>query len=84
MTVTTQREECTAPVGGRLLMSMELGRRQWKVGFTTGVGQRPRRRTLSTDAWDRLPAEIAAAKMRLRLPADAPRPVPMQKISLSP
>jgi transposase len=72
MTVTTQREECTATVGGRLLMSMELGRRQWKLGFTTGMGQRPRRRTLSTDAWDRLPEEIAAAKKRLQLPADAP------------
>jgi transposase len=53
-------------------MSMELGRRQWKLGFTTGVGQRPRRRTLSTDAWDRLPEEIAAARKRLQLPADAP------------
>src|ERR1700730_1033264 len=72
MTVTTQREECTATVSGRLLMSMELGRRQWKLGFTTGVGQRPRRRTLSTDVWDRLPEEIAAAKLRFRLPDDAP------------
>jgi transposase len=72
MTVTTQREECIATLGGRLLMSMDLGRRQWKLGFTTGVGQRPRRRTLSTDAWDRLPEEIAAAKKRFGLPADAP------------
>ncbi len=72
MAVTTQHEESIATVGGRLLMSMELGRRQWKLGFTTGVGQRPRRRTLSTDAWDRLPEEIAAAKKRLQLPADAP------------
>jgi transposase len=72
MTVTTQREECTATFGGRLLMSMELGRRQWKLGFTTGVGQRPRQRTLSTDACDRLREEIAAAKVRFRLPADAP------------
>jgi transposase len=72
MTVTTQREECTVRISGRLLMSMELGRRQWKLGFTTGVGQRPRRRTLSTDVWDRLPEEIAAAKLRFRLPADAP------------
>src|SRR5260370_42346183 len=72
MAVTIQNEECIATVSGRLLMSMELGRRQWKLGFTTGVGQRPRRRTLSTDAWDRLPEEIAAAKKRLQLPADAP------------
>src|SRR5262249_54720628 len=46
MTVTTQREECTATVGGRLLMAMELSRRQWKLGFTTGVGQR---RAMFTD-----------------------------------
>ena len=72
MTDTTQHEECTATVGGRLLMSMELSRRQWKLGFTTGVGQRPRRRTLSTDAWDRVREEIAAAKRRFRLPAEAP------------
>jgi transposase len=72
MTVTTQGEECGTTVGGRLLMSMELSRRQWKLGFTTGVGQRPRRRTLATDAWHRVGDEIAAAKLRFRLPADAP------------
>jgi transposase len=72
MTVTTQRAECTETVGGRLLMSMELGRQQWTLGFTTGIGQRPRRRTFSTAGWDRVPEEIAAAKTRFRLPADAP------------
>src|SRR4029453_7055223 len=72
MTVTTQRAECTETVGGGLLMSMELGRQQWTLGFTTGIGQRPRRRTLSTAAWDRVREEIAAAKARFRLPADAP------------
>jgi transposase len=41
------------------------------VGFTTGVAQRPRRRTLPTEAWDRL-GEIAEAKVRFRLPADTP------------
>jgi transposase len=53
-------------------MAIELGRRQWKVGFTTQRGQRIRRRTLQADAWDRLPEEMAAAKRRLDLPADAP------------
>jgi transposase len=72
MTVTTQRAECTQPVGGRLLMSMELGRRQWTLAFTTGIGQRPRRRTLSTTAWERVRDEIAAAKARFGLPVDAP------------
>ena len=58
--------------GARLLMAMELGRRQWKLGFTTGVGQRSRRRTMAMDAWRRLPDEIAAAKARFGLPADTP------------
>jgi transposase len=57
---------------GRLLMAMELGRRQWKLAFTTGFGQRARRRIVPTDVWSRLPDEIADAKARLGLPADAP------------
>jgi transposase len=71
-TATTQHQESTAGAGDRLLMALELGRRQWKVGFTTPQGQRIRRRTLPADAWDRLPEEVAAAKKRLALPADAP------------
>ena len=62
MTATTQHEESTAGAADRLLMAIELGRRQWKVGFTTQQGQRIRRRTLSADAWDRLPEELVAAK----------------------
>jgi hypothetical protein len=46
MTVTTPREERSAVTRDRLLMAMDLGRREWKLGFTTGVGQRPSRRTL--------------------------------------
>ena len=72
MTVTTQREECVATAGGRLLMAIELGRREWKVGFTTGVGQRTRRRTVPADAWDRIREELAAAKRWFGLPADTP------------
>jgi transposase len=71
MTVTTRRDEGSA-TPGRLLMSMELGRRQWKLGFTTGVGQRTRRRTLLAEAWSRLPEEISAAKARFGLADDAP------------
>jgi len=72
MTATTQREEFSATAGDGLLMAIELGRREWKVGFTTRLGQRIRRRTLPADTWDRLPEELAAAKERLNLPADAP------------
>ena len=60
MTVTTQREECTETVGDRLLMSIELGRHQWTLGFTTGIGQRARRRTLAAAAWSRLAARGAS------------------------
>lgn len=65
MTATTQHEESTAGAADQLLMAIELGRRQWHVGFTTRLGHRIRRRTLPADAWDRLPEEIAAAKKRL-------------------
>jgi hypothetical protein len=71
MTGTTQRQESTAPISDRLLMAIELGRRQWKVGFTTQLGQRIHRRTLTADAWDRLAEMVAVAKKRLDLPTDA-------------
>jgi len=64
MTATTQREESSAPGGDRLLMAIELGRRYWKIGFTTQQGQRIRRRTLPADGWERLPEEMACPQMR--------------------
>ena len=74
MTTTTQHEKCSATTGRsvRLLMALELGRREWKLGFTTGMGQRPRQRTLATAQLDRLPEEIAAAKRRFGVPAETP------------
>src|SRR5262245_11936692 len=71
MTGTTQRPESTAPTSDRLLMAIELGRRQWKVGCTTPRGQRIHRRTLTADAWDRLAEIVAVATKRLGLPTDA-------------
>jgi transposase len=53
-------------------MALELGRYQWSVGFTTGVGQRSRRRLLRSEHWARLTDEIAAAEQRLGLSAAAP------------
>jgi transposase len=55
-----------------LLMAMELGRHEWKLAFTIGAGQRPRRRTLRTESWQRLGEEIVTAKRRFGAPADAP------------
>lgn len=73
MTATT-RDECNVTNTStlRLLMAMELARREWKLGFTTGPGQPLRRRTLSTRSWQLLPTEIALAKRRFGLPVDIP------------
>ena len=71
MTATTRHDECNSGPT-RLLMALELGRYQWSVGFTTGVGQRPRRRVLRSEHWARLTDEMAAAKRRLGLRTDAP------------
>jgi transposase len=53
-----------------LLLAFELGERTWKLGFTTGFGQRPRLRQVPAGATDRVLEEIARAKRRLKL-ADA-------------
>jgi transposase len=55
-----------------LLMAMELGRREWKLGFTTGVGRPTRRRTMRADSWRQVADEIAAAKARFGVSAEAP------------
>lgn len=55
-----------------LLMAFELGERWWKLGFTTGLGQRARTRRITAGAVDVLRTEIARAKTRFGLSADAP------------
>lgn len=70
-TVTTQMALQTAPLGV-LYLSFELGEREWKLAFTTGLAQRPRIRVVKARNLERVVAEIAAAKRRFQLPADAP------------
>jgi transposase len=75
MMTMTRTNESTAPTITspiNLLLAFELGERVWKLGFTTGVGQRPRIRQIAAGAVDRLVEEIARAKGRLRLAADVP------------
>lgn len=66
MTDTTRVEKCSA-AAQHLLMALELGRRQWTVGFTTGPGAPIRRQTLARSDWAQLPDAIAAAKRRFGL-----------------
>jgi len=54
-----------------LSLAFELGQNTWKLGFTIGVAQQPRERTLPAGALDTLQQEIARAKQRFGLPEDA-------------
>ena len=55
-----------------LMMAMELGESGWLLGFASAYGQRPLRRKVATRDGRALLAQIAWAKQRLGLPADAP------------
>jgi transposase len=75
MMTMTRTEESTAvatAVAPTLLLAFELGERTWKLGFTTGLGQHPRIRQIPARATDRMVEELARAKARFKLPADAP------------
>lgn len=70
MITMTRPTESTAPTSG-LLMAFELGQRSWKLGFTVGMGQRPRIRQIPAGAVGALAIEIERAKQRLGLSPDA-------------
>ena len=55
-----------------LYLAFELGESDWKLAFTVGVGQKPRLRSMAARDLPRLQEEIAKAKKRFELPADAP------------
>lgn len=71
MQTMTRRSESSA-VAIHLLVAFELGQRWWKVGFTTGMGQRQRTRRIAAGALDVLTTEIARAKASYGLSAEAP------------
>ena len=70
MMTTTRPNESAAT--GCLLLAFELGQRSWKLGFTVGMGQRPRIRQVPAGAVETLGTEIERAKKRLGLPAESP------------
>jgi transposase len=55
-----------------LFMAFELSEKTWKLGFTTGHGQKPRERAVAARHQARLLQEIAQAKRRFGLPETAP------------
>ena len=54
-----------------LFLAFELGQNTWKLGFTIGMAQQPRERTIPAGALETLQQEIARAKQRFGLPEDA-------------
>lgn len=65
---TARREEKDSRV---LFLALELGRTEWKLGFSTGLGKRPRERVVRSTDVEALEAEIRRAKARFRLAQDA-------------
>ena len=67
----TRINDCNQPQAV-LHMALELGEARWKLGFTTGLGQKPRRREIAARDTEVLWCEIEAAKERFGLAAEAP------------
>lgn len=55
-----------------LYLAFELGNRDWTLGSTTSFGQPPRERVIAARDLSALAAELAQAKRRFGLPAEAP------------
>ena len=75
MKTMTRSDQSTASTSDHpvtLLVAFELGDRTWKLGFTTGIGQRPRVRQLPAGAVDRVFDEVRRAKARFGIPGEAP------------
>jgi transposase len=69
----------TAPHNGHdttpervLFVAFELSEKTWKLGVTTGHGQKPRERSIAACNQARLLQEVAQAKKRFGLPDTAP------------
>jgi transposase len=71
MTTATHNEHDTT-TERVLFLAFELSEKTWKLGFTTGHGQKPRERMVAARHQARLLQEIAQAKRRFGLSETAP------------
>jgi transposase len=71
MTISATRNVAESTTEGTLFVAFELSETTWKLGFTTGHGQKPRERTVPARQQERVLDEIAQAKRRLGLPDSA-------------
>src|SRR5918998_3844273 len=72
MTIAATRNRHDTTPEATLFVAFELSEKTWKLGFTTGHGQKPRERTVSARQQERVLDEITQAKRRLGLPETAP------------
>src|SRR5262249_17452087 len=70
-TATTSRIEQDSFSQPTLYLAFALGKNTWKLGFTVGMAQQPRDRTIPPGAVATLQKEITRAKQRFGLPEDA-------------
>jgi transposase len=69
-TAATRTGEYSAG-GTSLYLAFELGNAEWKLGFSVGIGQRARVRTIQARDVEGLEREIELAKARFGLPEEA-------------
>src|SRR6266705_5216961 len=72
MTTAATHHERSTTTEATLFVAFELSEKTWKLGFTTGHGQKPRGRNVTARDHERVLNEIAQAKRRLGLPETAP------------
>jgi transposase len=71
MTTAAARNEQEHTPEATLFVAFELSEKTWKLGFTTGHGQKPRERTVTARHHEHVRNEIAEAKRRFGLPETA-------------
>jgi transposase len=70
MVPKTTRKTNDTPVFGRLYLAFELSEAEWKLGFTVGLGQAPRLKSVKSRNVKALQREIEQAKERFGLAAE--------------
>lgn len=68
METTTARGAKNTTNSTVLFLAFELSNKTWKLGFTVGLGQKPRERVVEARDLPKVFEEIAAAKRRFKLP----------------
>jgi transposase len=68
MDTKTVQSTLQSPISQQLYLAFELSQKQWKLGFTVGMGQRPRIRTIQARDLQALQWEVQEARHRFRLP----------------